>query len=190
MHNMHCSSQGHCLTFCDGACLLRVVSIQATDTCGNIDQSCCYDANAPLCSAGLCNPGTPAPDSEDVKKFPCVCSDATCVKNADYCPPDSVCDQTPILDECGSLNAPCCGGTSCDEDVIDPATGGMTSLVCNQAFADAATAQTTRCEIKPVDAGVQDQSFGCGGPAEQCCAGEKKCDNSDLACECALHTSK
>lgn len=104
------------------------------EACGDLGQSCCYvgaGGGAPLCRAGACAPpaGSDGADTANsASSAPCVCADATCVTNLDFCPPGVVCDQSAALPACGSEGWPCCDGTSCNEE-----NAQGVGLVCDQA---------------------------------------------------------
>ena len=156
--------------------------MQAADTCGNLNSDCCYDQpGQALCGVGLCDPGTPKPPLDNYKAFPCLCSNTICVKNAEYCEPGAICDQTAILEECGGNQQPCCDGIQCNEDDYDEA-GRVLALECDQSFYDAATGQSTKCAADNMDGETLDQSFGTGGAGEKCTGGDS-CDLPELSCQ-------
>ena len=103
-----------------------------TAACGGLGDSCCYEGAAggtPICDAGACAiPGGNATTATASAGAPCICAEATCVTNLDFCPPGVVCDQSASLPECGTAGSPCCDGISCDEETADGA-----GLVCDQA---------------------------------------------------------
>jgi hypothetical protein len=154
--------------------------MQGLNSCGNLNQDCCYEQEGLLCGAGLCDPGMPIPEANNFKAFPCLCSDTLCVRNAEYCLPGAICDQTVILDDCGEEGQACCNGMNCNEDFAD-ASGNHVDLLCDQDFFDDKTGQSTKCS-RPVDS-VLDQSFGVGGAGEKCVGGDS-CDTPDLSCKC------
>jgi hypothetical protein len=166
---------------------VKMHHVQMGEACGNMNEPCCYgDDDAPLCAAGDCAPSSDITDFTDIKQLKCVCSETVCVKNVQYCPIDTVCQQSDAeLEACGQEGDPCCNGISCDEDVLSDKGGeAIVDLACNQSFFDKETGQSTRCEFE-VQAEVRLQSFdGCGNAFEKCCSGDR-CDDEEFECRCA-----
>ena len=100
--------------------------------CGDLDQACCYVAartGGTLCGYGSCKAPVRSASAKNATDVPpCLCSNAVCIRNLDYCPDGTVCDQSGTVPPCGSLKQPCCNGDTCDEEVV--VGGDVVALVC------------------------------------------------------------